>query len=303
MQRHQSGNTGRRRTRPGQFEGKRAVIVRVTGALMRAILIALAIATPSLLLPDVSADAAQIVVLVAMVASLYTFIEYFSQFPTIIEFRFAPPVNRLRYFTAFGMILLLTVYQSGPALDSPISDLLQRVGQMLVNAVDFPYSPVRLVILALPSDAGPAFIETVRAAAGIAYLTSLCGLVGFGILVRVYGWPAQYGAFNVWINLPLFDPTGGGDVLARLKRDSVVNILLGFLLPFLAPVVVRFLLPMVDLHALALPQTLIWTMVAWAFLPANLIMRGVALARVAAMVEAKRRRTYAAAKAEGILAT
>lgn len=90
--------------------------------------------------------------------------------------------------------------------------------------------------------------------------------------------------------------------MARLKRDSVVNIVLGFLLPFLAPVVVRFLMPMVDLHALALPQTLIWTMVAWAFLPANLIMRGVALARIAAMIEAKRRRTYAAAKAEGVLA-
>ena len=302
MQRHQSGNTGKRKRRPGQFEGRRAVIVRVTGALMRAILIALAIATPSLLLPDITADAAQVVVLVAMVGALYTFIEYFSQFPTIIEFRFAPPVNRLRYFTAFAMILLLAVYQSGPALDSPISDLLQRVGQILVNAVDFPYSPVRLVILALPEGSSAAFIQDVRAAAGIAYLTSLCGLVAFGILVRVYGWPGRYGAFNVWINLPLFDPTGGGDVLARLKRDSVVNIVLGFLLPFLAPVVVRFLMPMVDLHALALPQTLIWTMVAWAFLPANLIMRGVALARIAAMIEAKRRRTYAAAKAEGVLA-
>ena len=158
------------------------------------------------------------------------------------------------------------------------------------------------MILALPEGSSAAFIQDVRAAAGIAYLTSLCGLVAFGILVRVYGWPARYGAFNVWINLPLFDPTGGGDVLARLKRDPVVNIVLGFLLPFLAPVVVRFLMPMVDLHALALPQTLIWTMVAWAFLPANLIMRGVALARIAAMIEAKRRRTYAAAKAEGVLA-
>lgn len=302
MRRHQNGHTGTRRTRPGQFEGKRAVIVRVTGALMRAILIALAIATPSLLLPDVSADASQIVVLVAMVGALYTFIEYFAQFPTIIEFRFAPPVNRLRYFTAFAMILLLTVYMSGNALDSPIADLLQRVGQILVNAVDFPYSPVRLVLLALPADSSVEFILTVRAAAGIAYLTSLCGLVAFGVLVRVYGWPARYGAFNVWINLPLFDPTGGGDVLTRLKRDSIVNILLGFLMPFVAPVVLRFFLPMVDLHALASPQTLIWTMVAWAFFPANLIMRGVALARVAAMIEAKRRRTYAAAKDEGILA-
>jgi hypothetical protein len=32
------------------------------------------------------------------------------------------------------------------------------------------------------------------------------------------------------------------------------------------------------------PQTLIWAVSAWAFLPASLLMRGVALSRVAQMI-------------------
>ena len=274
------------------------MIVRITGALLRALLIALAVATPAILLPDVGPDSAQIVLVVALIAGGFIFVEYFSQFPTLIEFRFAPPVNRLRYFTAFVMILLLTVNRSGNALDTPIADLLGTIGDLLVNAIDFPYSPVRLVLHALPADADPLLVEGVREAAGIAYLTGLCGLIAFGLLVRVYGWPARYGSFNVWINLPLFDPTGGGDVLSRLRRDSTINIILGFLLPFLLPAVVTTFAPGVGVAALAEPQTLIWTMVAWAFIPANLIMRGAALGQLAVMIEHQRRRTYAAAKAE-----
>jgi hypothetical protein len=42
------------------------------------------------------------------------------------------------------------------------------------------------------------------------------------------------------------------------------------------------------------PQTLIWTMTAWSFLPASLFMRGIAMGRVADMIADRRR-------AEGVL--
>ena len=266
------------------------MIVRLTGAFLRALLIALAIATPALLLPDVGADAAQVTVLVALVAGAFTFVEYYSQFPSILEFRFAPPVNRLRYFTMFSMVLLLTVYYSGSALETPIATLLMKLAELMARAVDFPFSPVRLVLLALPAEATEQTVAMVRAAAGIAYVVALLGVVAFAIMVRVYGWPVRYGAFNVWINLPLFDPTGGGDVLTRLKRDAVINLVLGFLLPFL--------LPALDLSSIGDPHTLIWVMTAWAFFPANLMIRGIALYRVADIIEEKRRRTYAEARSD-----
>lgn len=279
------------------------MIVRLTGALLRALLIALVVATPALLLQDTGTDTAQVVVLVALIAGCFVFIEYYSQYPSIIEFRFAPPYNRVRFFTLFATVLLLTVNRAGAHLDTPVADLLNAIGTLLSRVIDFPYSPVRLVLVSLPEDTPAHLIEKVRVAAGISYILAMTSLVIFGYLVKVHGWPGRQGAFNVWINLPLFDPTGGGDVLTRLKRDATINVILGFLLPFLIPAGFKVLTAVIGPVTITNPQTLIWTMTAWALIPANLIMRGIALGRIADMISEKRRRTYAEAKAEETLQT
>ena len=87
----------------------------------------------------------------------------------------------------------------------------------------------------------------------------------------------------------------------RLKRDSHVNVALGFLLPFLIPAVLKAASAYVTPLSPVDPQTLIWTMAAWSFLPASLIMRGVALMRIAVLIEEKRRRAYAQAQAQADL--
>jgi len=129
----------------------------------------------------------------------------------------------------------------------------------------------------------------VRSAAGLAYLISLISLAVFVIALRPGSWPNRDVAFNVWVNLPTFDPTAGGDVVARLQRDARVNIALGFLLPFLTPAVVKIASSGFEPLTLTSPQTLIWTMTAWAFLPASLFMRGIAMGRIAEMIRDKRR--------------
>ena len=58
-----------------------------------------------------------------------------------------------------------------------------------------------------------------------------------------------------------------------------------------------------DPNSLGSPQTMIWMLAAWAFLPISLFMRGIAMGRVAQMIEDKRRRRYAEFGEEGILAS
>lgn len=275
------------------------MVSRLTSASVRAALMTLLIATPSLMLPDVSSDTTQIVVLVGILAFLMTFFEYFSEYPSIVEFRFAPPFNRLRFAALFITVTALSMIASGLSEPTHLTELVTKLGMLLGNAIDFPYSPVRLVVLMMPETTDPVLLALVRTAAGIAYMVSLVMLFIFVTLVRLFGWPTRKGAFNVWINLPLFDPTAGGDVLARLKRDAGLNIVLGILLPFLIPAVVKAAADLIDPITLENPQTLIWTMSAWAFLPASMIMRGIAMSRVADLVEEKRQRAYAAARAEG----
>ena len=261
---------------------------------MRGLLVALMIATPALMLPGVSADTTQIILLVALLAAFLVFIEYNSNFPSIIEFRNAPPLNRLRFCGAFVTVFLLTVICSGLTQPTLMTGATTSVARLVGQVLDFPFSPVRLVVLALPPELPEASLRIVRAAAGLSYLIALftCGI--FVLMVRLFGWPSsRNGAFNVWINLPLFDPTAGGDALTRLQRDARINMVLGILLPFVLPAVAKLASQVIGPITLHEPQTLIWTMTLWAFLPASLLMRGIAMGKVAHMIQEKRRRSYA----------
>lgn len=266
------------------------MIAQVIGAVVRAVLVVLLIATPSLLLADVSADSTQIVALVAIFAAALTIFEYSATYPGLVEFRDAPPFNRIRFGAMFITVFLLSIITRGQVDPSATTLFIQTVGAILGEAIDFPYSPVRLVVLMLSENTTMQEVVMVRTAAGISYLISLISLAVFAVHIRVNHWPVRNGSFNVWVNLPTFDPTAGGDVVDRLARDARLNVALGFLLPFLVPAVVRAATVVFEPVTLTNPQTLIWTVTAWALLPASLFMRGIAIGRIADMIREQRRR-------------
>lgn len=265
------------------------MISQITGAFVRGVLVMVLIAVPSLMLPGVSSDTTQIVALVAIFAAALTFFEYASVYPGLVEFRDAPPFNRLRYLSLLATVVLLSTITRASDAPSTLESFVIAIGTKLGMAIDVPYSPVRLVLLMLPDNTSPEHLALVRTAAGISYMISLMTLVVFVVVMRLLGWPSRMGTFNVWVNLPTFDPTTGGDVVDRLTRDSRFNIALGFLLPFLIPALVKLASASFTPITLESPHTLIWTMTAWAFLPASLFMRGVAMGRIAAMITEKRR--------------
>ena len=289
----------RHRTVSGHFEDKVAVISQLVGALVRAILVLLVIATPSVLLPSANVDNKQIVILLAIVAAIFTFIEYYSRYPSLVEFRDAPPFNRVRFVSLFLTVFLISTIFQGQFEQTTLSRFVGAVGSLIGQAIDFPYSPVNLVVQMLPENASTESMILIRAAAGISYLTSLLTLAAFLMLLRIQGWPSPDKAFNVWINLPTFDPSTGSDVVARLKRDGRINIILGFVLPFLLPAAIGAASNVFNPIALDSPQTMVWTMTAWAFFPTSLFMRGIAMGRIAAMVEQKRQRATALAERNG----
>lgn len=281
--------------------GSSSVIGQVTGAVARAVFVVMLIATPSLLLPGVSTDATQIVTLVALFAAALTIFEYSAAYPGLVEFRDAPPFNRIRFGSMFLTVFLLTIIARGQIEPTAVTLLVQAIGALIGQAIDFPYSPVRLVILMLPENTSAEQVILVRTAAGMSYLISLLSLAIFAVMIRVNQWPIRNGSFNVWVNLPTFDPTAGGDVVDRLARDARFNVALGFLLPFLIPAAVKATTVLFDPVSLENPQTLIWTVSAWALLPASLFMRGIAIGRIADMIRQQRRRA-APEEESGLLA-
>ena len=266
-----------------------SLVSRIAGASLRAFFVMVLIATPSVLLPGTGTDGKQMVALVALFAAALTFVEYNSAYPGLVEFRDAPPFNRVRFVILFLTVFILTVIEKTRVEPTTLSTLISAVGILIGDALDFPYSPVRLATFMLDGSATEEQRLAVTTAAGTAYLISVLGLAVFVLLLKLRRWPSNHGIFNVWINLPTFDPTAGGDVVVRLERDARANIALGFLLPFFIPAVVNIGSSGFSPLTMTTPQTLIWTMTAWAFLPSSLFMRGIAMGKIAEMIRAERR--------------
>lgn len=291
----------RQSTVAGRYEGENAVLSRLPGAILRAMLVVLLIVMPSVMLPSNMADTSLTVTIIAFFAAIFTLVEYLAASPSVVEFRSAPPFNRVRFIALFVTVFLLSLMMINPSNGDTLTRLFQMIGERVGASIDFPYSPVRLFLLMMPADTSIETLATMRSAAGLSYLISLISIAVFVVLLRLRRWPKRYGTFNVWVNLPRFDPTAGQDVVARLNRDSTVNLILGFLLPFLIPAIIKIVFLFGGNFSLDDPQTLIWAAAAWAFLPASLLMRGVALSRVAQLIHIQRKKAYAQALADGAL--
>jgi len=273
------------------------VITRISGAAIRGVFIALLIAMPSLLLPVAATKSPEVIALLAILAAGLTFAEYSSNYPSFMEFRDAPPLNRMRFVALSLMVLSLSLLARHPLEGTALTGLLSGLAYGLAGGLDFPFSPVQLTGLMMPAHAPSPLLAQVMAAAALAFVIAFLAVASFFIAIRWQNWPLGNGPFNVWTNLPLFDPTAGGDVVQRLQRDARINIIAGVLLPFGLPAAAKMLIGIADPTLLSSPQTLVWVMSFWAFLPASMIMRGLAMQRIAELITFKRRAAYADAEA------
>ena len=257
-------------------------------AVLRAGFMSLLVALPQILLGHGTPGSRQLVALFALMAGLFTFSEYAARSPSLVEFRDARPYNRIRVVALLAAIVLASLALHEHRL-GPVLQVLHRAAEAFGAAMDLPYSPVHLMVRTLPADTDPHVVDQVRAAVALAYAVSLLMIASFAAAIRWANWPGR-GGFNVWVNLPQFDPTAGGDVVERLQRDAHVNLLLGILLPLIAPLTANLLAVPFAGTTLTEPAALVWMVVAWAFIPANLAMRGLAFNRLAWLIAAHRAR-------------
>ncbi|MCC5969470.1 MAG: hypothetical protein JJU15_05935 [Pararhodobacter sp.] len=260
------------------------------GAALRAFLVAVLVILPAVLVPGTTPEVAQIVILLAIFGAGVVFAEYSSAYPGLIEFRFAAPFNRTRFLMLALSATLIALLLRHPSDPGTLSSLAQGLALSCARLLDFGLSPVRFLELSLPENLPPEHLALVRQGASLALVLGATTVLGFVTAIRLNVWPMGSGPFNVWINLPTFDPTAGNDVVKRLLRHARINILLGVLLPFLLPGLIVASAHLVQPMTLQSPMGFVWGIVLWAYLPASLMMRGVAMIRVARMIRANRRR-------------
>lgn len=273
--------------------GGSSFMAQLSGALFRAFMVAVLVALPALMLPSVAGDTAQIVTLLALVAGAVVLAEYSAACPGLIEFRDARPYNRLRFILLFFLVLLLSILARVEVMPTHFGQWLEGFAGALGQGMDFAYSPAWLLLQALPPGLPQSHLAGVQAGAALALVMAALSIAAFLLAIIVGYWPRRRDAFNVWVNLPTFDPTAGQDVVQRLERDALVNVALGILLPFVLPVLLRLSTLLVQPVTLESPLAFVWGIALWAFVPVNLIMRGIAMQQVARLIREKRRQVVA----------
>lgn len=262
---------------------------RAPGAFLRAGVVVLVVALPQLLLGAGPGGPTQIALLIGLMAGLFTFSEYAAEAPIVVEFRDAGPYNRLRVMGVVAAVLVACAMLRPDWSHAAAAQPVRWLGQSWAALLDLPWSPVHHLLSRLPEGTEPRLAQALFAAAAAAYGLSLLMVLVFAVVIRLRRWPGT-SAFNVWVNLPQFDPTFGGDVVQRLQQNALVNLSLGLLLPLMVPIVADVLQVAFDGPFLRNPAALVWVVVAWAFIPASLAMRGLALHRLARLIAAHRTR-------------
>lgn len=263
------------------------MIVSIMVAVVRASLVALAISVPSLLLVPTSSDGSYIVLLGALLIGALVCLEYLNTYPCLLEFRDAPPFNRFRFAHAAIVISGTSLLLRG-ALGVDPSPFLENISVILGHTLDFPYSPVHLVVLMLPQNLPSVFVDAMRLAAGFSAFVSAVNILVFYSVMKTTRWPLSRGAFNVWVNLPLLDPTSGGDIVVRLLRDGRLNIMFALLTPFLFPAGIKILGIISGSHFFYDAQSLAWLIILWSIIPTTFAMRGIGMMRIADLIHQKR---------------
>lgn len=283
-------STGSHRPARGSSMGDAKSKSNVPGAAARALLVGVLAIFPALVVPSTAPDVAQSMILLAVFAGGIVFAEYASDYPGLIEFRFAAPFNRTRFALFAVITVLLSLMQRELVEPGILGGLATAIAAVCGELLDFPFSPVRLLVDALPDEVPPLHLAMVRDGAALSLVLAVTTVAGFVTAIKLNAWPMGTGPFNVWINLPTFDPTAGNDVVLRLQRHARINVALGIVLPFLLPGAVLVSAVLVKPVTLLSPMGFVWGIVLWVFVPASLVMRGVAMARVARMIRASRRK-------------
>ena len=266
------------------------MINRLIGAVIRALLVLAVVAMPAFLLPNTSRAAQEISLIIGAIAGAFTLFEYASSHPGLIDFRFAPPYNRIRFVTFFVQILsLVFLCRAVSGADSFSADILE-LADSAVALTMVPLSPVRVAVEVIASDGTEPYRDLLARAAAVSFIITFASFIFFAITLWLFRWPVGRDNFNLWVNLPTFEPSSGRDVERRLFRDGLANILLGIGMPFVIPVIASRAGGWFDPSVLQNYQPLIWGCTLWAFLPASLIIRGAALIKVGWLVKRARRR-------------
>lgn len=258
-------------TRP---HGARRESAHFSGAAARALLVAGVITAPSLFVRAPWATGGpELSFLVGAAAGLMVLFEYAARTPALVDFRFAPPLNRLRFGVFALALATATATVSWPGAE--------RLGLALADAMAGPLSPVELAAWALTRDAAHAPDPALRAAGALTLTVSAAALVAAAATIWFGRWPGDPARFNRWMNLPTFEPVDEAEAPNRLAAQGRLGLLIGLALPAALTGLGAAASRLFAADVFDSPLAQVWAATIWAGVPAWVLLWAVALLKLA----------------------
>ncbi len=249
---------------------------RVAGASLRGVLVAFLVAYPGMALPVESDVAISLYGFLSLIAGAIVWIEYAFASPNLIEFRFCPPYNRLRYGSLMLILVLLVYLYPDRVLESKLYYFISEISKRCLHVWNFEYSPVPVLALVL-GQGDPYLTLQFAHMAGLSLSLSILYSMAYIIASRGFRAHLEAGTFNFYLNLPTTTLSEDKIPRVQLKALAVLSIVVGVTLPFVMPVFLQEFGDWIEIEPLAFRPTVVWTMALWAWIPGVAFLRGVAL--------------------------
>lgn len=256
------------------------MILRLTGAAVRAVIVAILVMLPAFLLTGVTQSGLEFTRILATIAAVFVIYEYGFATPSVIEFRYAAPYNRIRFMLLLVLVLtpayLISHMLDGQTLSGPLTVL----GRDVYGLMDSAYSPVTIVAQTLSGN-DMVLREVVGAAISFNVVISLAFVLAFGgaVFLNLLNFGSE--GFNMWLNMPTYKSYDVSSLQKRLINSAFASMLIAFLIPLFGPTAVDVSLVWFSSNGVLAPIAISWIIALWTYLPAIYLMRAIALAKVA----------------------
>lgn len=256
------------------------MILRLTGAAVRAIFVAILVMLPAFLLSETSQSALEFTRILATIGAVFVIYEYGFPTPSVIEFRFAAPYNRIRFLLMLALILSPAYIISNTLDGNALTGILASVASNGFAIMDFSYSPVAMVANTLTGD-NSMLREAAGQAIALNIIISTSCVLAFCAAVFSNLWRFGGGNFNMWLNMPTYKSYDMTSLQKRLVNSAFASLLVAFLVPLFGPTIADIAVIWISDNGILAPLAIAWVIAFWTYLPAIYAMRAAALAKVA----------------------
>ncbi len=261
---------------------------RISIAAFRALLVAGFVVVKSALVAQTgSVEGDLFVFTVALLVALFVFIEYASDMPSMLEFRYAPPYNRMRFLIAvvIAFALCSDTYSQNLFYAEGFN---ATTGNSFVGIFSIWPAPGHYLYTVLDyANQDPVYwlFDNVALASMLGFA---CVLVA-GIYIWISPWPLGREGFNLWPNMPSFNPASGRSASDLLAVVALANIILFFVLPYCLTFLISLAQQDLGFDFRYTPVFTFWVLFTWITLPLFCLFKAIALLKLCVLAESLRK--------------